>query len=156
MLVYLTFELVRLNFRLWTSEIQIFPNESFNFTLHRAGPFSWSPRTSWPKLPVSTNMLWAQWCSQAMGPAADGSLFCTVPYRFGLLGNQTTIGLINFTRNFHLNTVCRDICVEETSKCITTCDPTDSKCVNGCLRAELTCVESKQFYINKIPEYYTS
>ena len=86
-------------------------------------------------------------------------LYGTVPVRVtssNLLGNQTTISLINFTRDYHLNTVCRDICVEETSKCITTCDPTDSKCVNGCLRAELTCVESKQFYINKIPEYYTS
>ena len=85
-------------------------------------------------------------------------LYGTVPVRVtssNLLGNQTTISLINFTRDYHLNTVCRDICVEETSKCITTCDPTDSKCVNGCLRAELTCVESKQFYINKIPEYYT-
>ena len=75
-------------------------------------------------------------------------LYGTVPVRVtssNLLGNQTTISLINFTRDYHLNAVCRDTCVEETFKCITACDSTDSECVYVCLRAEVECFDSKNF-----------
>ena len=65
--------------------------------------------------------------------------------------NNGTINL--FSRDYHLNTVCHDICIEGTFKCITTCDPTDSEYVYGCLRAEVTCVDSNQFYINNIRLY---
>ena len=45
--------------------------------------------------------------------------------------------------DYDLNTVCNDICIEETLKCITICDSTDSECIYRCMRAEITCLESK-------------
>ena len=45
-----------------------------------------------------------------------------------------------FPRDFELNGVCMEVCVEETFTCITNCDPTDSECISTCLRAETTCV----------------
>ena len=65
--------------------------------------------------------------------------------QFWFLDNQTMIILTFFTRDYNLNNICRDICVEETFKCIMTCDPTDPECVYGCLRAEVTCFDSKYF-----------
>ena len=50
-----------------------------------------------------------------------------------------------FSRDFELNGVCMEVCVEETFTCITNCDPTDSECITTCLRAELTCVD-REFY----------
>ena len=46
-------------------------------------------------------------------------------------------------RDYNLNTVCHDICVDETLKCMATCEPTDSECVSVCLRSEIVCTESK-------------
>ena len=43
------FEIINTNWK-----IQIFQNEKSISTLHRAGPDSWTPRSNWPKLPVST------------------------------------------------------------------------------------------------------
>ena len=48
-----------------------------------------------------------------------------------------------FYRDFELNGVCKEVCVEETFTCITNCDPTDSECITTCLRAETTCVDRK-------------
>ena len=57
--------------------------------------------------------------------------------------NNARINL--FSRDYHLNAVCRDTCVEETFKCITACDSTDSECVYVCLRAEVECFDSENF-----------
>ena len=46
-------------------------------------------------------------------------------------------------RDFELNEICSELCVEKTLTCITKCDPTDSECISTCLRAEITCVNSK-------------
>ena len=48
-----------------------------------------------------------------------------------------------FSRDFELNGVCKEVCVEETFTCITNCDTTDSECITTCLRAETTCVDRK-------------
>ena len=55
---------------------------------------------------------------------------------------ESNVQNITFS-DYDLNTVCNDICIEETLKCITTCDSTDSECIYGCMRAEITCSESK-------------
>ena len=49
-----------------------------------------------------------------------------------------------FPRDFELNEVCMDVCVEEALTCIINCDPTDSECTGiiTCLRAETTCAVS--------------
>ena len=44
-----------------------------------------------------------------------------------------------FSSDFELNGVCKEVCVEETFKCITNCDSTDSECISICLRDELIC-----------------
>ena len=51
----------------------------------------------------------------------------------------------NFLRDFDLNQVCEEICVEETLACITDCDSTDSECISSCLRAEATCVGGEYY-----------
>ena len=50
---------------------------------------------------------------------------------------------IDFTRDYDLNIVCGDICVEETLKCVATCEPTDSQCLSACFRSQNVCFESK-------------
>ena len=45
--------------------------------------------------------------------------------------------------DYELNTVCTDICFDETLECIASCDSTDSECVSICLRAEGDCYEGK-------------
>ena len=82
------------------------------------------------------------------GTAFTGQVVISDRSRF--LAHRKTIIQICFTRDYHLHTVCHDICVDDNFKCIAICDPTDSKCVNGCLRAEVTCVESKHVCINII------
>ena len=44
-----------------------------------------------------------------------------------------------FSRDFELNEVCKEVCVEETFTCVTNCDQTDTECIANCLRDELTC-----------------
>ena len=46
-------------------------------------------------------------------------------------------------RDYDLNTVCHDICVDETLKCISTCESTDSECLSLCLRSEIDCTQGK-------------
>ena len=50
--------------------------------------------------------------------------------------------------DYDLNTVCQDICHEETYKCLMICDPTDSACISECFRVDATCSESKHLDIN--------
>ena len=69
--------------------------------------------------------------------AARGRDLCQVLFS-GLETSKTL-----FTRDYDLNTVCHDICVDETLQCIATCEPTDSECVSVCLRSEIVCSESK-------------
>ena len=45
--------------------------------------------------------------------------------------------------DYHLNTVCNEICFDETIKCIMSCDSTDSECLSTCVRAEAVCLERK-------------
>ena len=52
--------------------------------------------------------------------------------------------------DYELNAVCHEKCIEETLKCVMSCDPTDSTCISVCLRAEGTCLSSKNFHIKMI------
>ena len=61
----------------------------------------------------------------------------------GLFSGLKTTKKHFLTRDYELNTVCHDICVDETLQCIATCEPTDSECVSVCLRSEIVCSESK-------------
>ena len=62
--------------------------------------------------------------------------------------DRTTVYFLTFLiRDYDLNTVCQDVCMEETYQCIILCDSNDSECVYSCLRAESTCYESKIFHI---------
>ena len=54
-----------------------------------------------------------------------------------------TMKAIYFTRDYDLNIVCGDICVDETLKCVATCEPTDSECLSICFRSQNACLESK-------------
>ena len=45
--------------------------------------------------------------------------------------------------DYHLNTICNEICFDETLKCIMSCDSTDSECLSTCVRAEAVCLERK-------------
>ena len=54
-----------------------------------------------------------------------------------------TMKAIDFTRDYDLNIVCGDICVDETLKCVATCEPTDSECLSICFRSQNACLESK-------------
>ena len=52
-----------------------------------------------------------------------------------------------FTRDYDLNTVCHIRCLEETYKCIMSCE-SDSDCVYQCFIAEFPCLESKLSNLN--------
>ena len=58
-----------------------------------------------------------------------------------LLTDSTMIAI--YFRDYDLNIVCGDICVDETLKCVATCEPTDSECLSICFRAQNACLESK-------------
>ena len=133
------FEIINTNFK-----IQIIQNEKYSFSLHRRGLVSRTPRTNWPKLPVSTIRSW--W-----GVTDNGqSMIPSYILAFKLLADRKAIIWTYFYSDYDLNTVCNDICIEKTLKCITTCDSTDSECIYGCMRAEITCLESKFCNINII------
>ena len=121
---------------------KIFQNEKSYSTRHRAGPESWTPdswtpRSNWPKLPVSTTR---------QGVTNKGSAYLAMFSNSSYSPTESRCfehNVIHFCSDYDLNTVCKDICIEETLKCITTCDFTDSECIYGCMRAEITCLESK-------------
>ena len=66
-----------------------------------------------------------------------------------LVANEI-LNIIDFTRDYDLNIVCGDICIEETLKCVATCEPTDSHCLSACFRSQNVCFESKllKFILN--------
>ena len=51
--------------------------------------------------------------------------------------------VIFITSDYDLNIVCGDICIDETLKCVATCEPTDSICLSACFRSQNACFESK-------------
>ena len=59
-----------------------------------------------------------------------------------LVANER-LNIIDFTRDYDLNIVCGDICIEETLKCVATCEPTDSHCLSACFRSQNVCFQSK-------------
>ena len=127
------FEIINTNWK-----IQIFQNEKYTFSLHRACPVPWTQRTNRLKLPVST--LRAVWTT-------NRPLFLAL---FWLLAGRNTRTWTYFYRDIDLNTVCHDICAKETYKCLMICDPTDSECISECFRDDATCLESKHLDINVI------
>ena len=65
------------------------------------------------------------------------------PFMVGFsLVNNVNVKIFT-ARDYDLNTVCHDICVDETLKCISTCESTDSECLSLCLRSEIDCTQSK-------------
>ena len=64
--------------------------------------------------------------------------------------------LNRFYSDYDLNTVCHDVCIGETHKCLMICDPTDSECIYECLRAQATCMESKYSDTNVISSTRTA
>ena len=61
-----------------------------------------------------------------------------------------------FFRDFELNEICSELCVEKTLTCITKCDPTDSECISICLRAEVACVNREwSVYLISETEFIT-
>ena len=118
---------------------QKFQNERFNFTFHRAGLFPWNWPANWPKLPVSTTIWQFSGHCRYSHPS-----FC---YRWDLcvINYGSWLCLTFLISDYDLNTVCHDICYDETFKCIMSCDTNDSECVYTCIRAEAVCIESKLF-----------
>ena len=70
-----------------------------------------------------------------------------------LVANEI-LNIIDFTRDYDLNIVCGDICVEETLECVATCEPTDSECLSACFRSQNVCFESKLSYFILNGPYY--
>ena len=114
-------------------KIEIFQNEKFYFTLHRAGPLPWKERTNRSKLPVST-------------PTAQAYF----PADIWFLAERKTFMLTYVYSDLDLNAICHETCIDETLECIMSCDPTDTSCISDCLRAEDSCVKSKNFNIKMI------
>ena len=115
-------------------KIEIFQNEKFYFTLHRAGPLPWKKPTNRSKLPVST-------------PTAY------FPADIWLLAERKAFILICVYSDFDLNAICHENCIEETYKCIMSCEPTDSTCIYTCLRAEDSCGASKNFHVKMTKKF---
>ena len=97
-------------------KIEVFQNEKFSFTFHRAGPLLWYQSTNRPQLPVS------------------------IP---GLLADRKTLIWTIFYSDYDLNSLCHDICSREFSKCLMICEPSDVLCIHGCMTVRSTCLESK-------------
>ena len=60
---------------------------------------------------------------------------------------------IYVSSDYDLNAICHETCIEETYKCIMSCEPTDSTCIYTCLRAEDSCRASKNFHIKVMKHF---